>query len=586
MSPRGVGEVGIRVEPRAGLTPLPHSECAAECHHRGTCAALFNDQPAFRLVQCLCHAGFSGSACEFEEPRACINSCSSHGRCLGRLCLCQRGWHGLDCSLSRHSAHAPARTSPASGLRYVPTYVYPLPTDVAMLQASQGSRGAPGARGTFQANRVYLEMLHARQDAIVSDPRAASLFVVPLMLTQRRGNMWEPQQYMAEVIDRVRMRWPFWNRSNGEDHIMLTTQDYGGCMISPAARRAIIVSHFGFEKSMPQWMNVTHWRAALDGTSASTSVQPATGERGALHRPDQPPGGGVGRSRPGVARWELRARSWEKDDTPGCARHQREKGTPLPALKSGCSRHQGPCFDAKKDVVIPTDFVVPEAELRATQAEAAEWRGCGSQRVRRKLLFLAGSLVDKNVPWYSQLVRQEFQRLHANDSAVEIRVGAWSIGDLRDADYCLSPSGVGFGWRVYVALAALCVPVIVQPMVHQAFDDLAPFDLFSLSFPLSDVKRLPQLLRAVPPETLCMLRENAARYFPLFLWQTPGGLAYDMLQLSLCRRSLQLHQRAERAERVRRGGRRAAAPPWAACARMTAEELLKAASLGGGRASW
>ena len=474
----------------------------------------------------------------------------------------------------------PARTSTASGLRYVPTYVYPLATDVSMLQASQGSRGAPGAYGTFQANRVFLEMLHARHDAIVSDPHAAHLFVVPLMLTQRRGNMWEPQQFIADVVNGIRARWPFWNRSRGEDHIILTTQDYGGCMISPAVSRAIIVSHFGFEQSMPVWMNVAHWRAALDDARIRSADAPVGMSQRQWDVHD--------RGRAALARWELRARSWEVDDAPGCARHPRASSRILapPALEptwSGCRRHQGPCFDAAKDVVIPTAFLVPEAELEATRAEVAAWRGCGGQqRVRRKLLFLAGSLVDKNVPWYSQLVRQEFQRLHANDSAIEIRVGAWSIRDLRDADYCLSPSGVGFGWRVHVALAALCVPVIVQPMVHQAYDDVVPYHLFSLSFPLSDVKRLPQLLRAVPAETLCTLRANAMRYYPLFLWQTPDGLAYDMLQLSLCRRALRLHQRAQGDGVGRRRSRRAL-PPWAACARMTAEELLEAAGSGGGR---
>ena len=137
------------------------------------------------------------------------------------------------------------------------------------------------------------------------------------------------------------------------------------------------------------------------------------------------------------------------------------------------------------------------------------------------------------------------------------------LGDLRDADFCLAPSGVGFGWRVYVSLAALCIPVIVQPLVHQAYDDIAPFDRFSLSFALSDVKRLPELLRAVPRKKLCELRENAARYFRLFMWQSPDGLAYDMLMLSLCRRALRVHK-----------GQGGVRPPWAACAQVTVEEVL------------
>jgi hypothetical protein len=117
-----------------------------------------------------------------------------------------------------------------------------------------------------------------------------------------------------------------------------------------------------------------------------------------------------------------------------------------------------------------------------------------------------------------------------------------------------------------VALAALCVPVIIQPHVQSAFADLLPYEQFSLRYGLSDLKRLPALLRAIPPRMLCTLRANGARYGRLLTWQPPDGLAYDMLQLSLCRRA------------ISHAGRRAT-PAWdGACAHMTVDELLRTAS--------
>jgi len=136
---------------------------------------------------------------------------------------------------------------------------------------------------------------------------------------------------------------------------------------------------------------------------------------------------------------------------------------------------------------------------------------------------------------------------------------------MRNATFCLCPSGVGFGWRVYIALAALCIPVIIQPGVQQAFASMVPYGKFSLSYQLNDVKVLPQLLSAIPSERICTMRVNAFRYRRVFMWQQPHGLAYDMLQLSLCRLALTLHAK---------GANPSVSVPWAPCARMTVEELI------------
>ena len=38
---------------------------------------------------------------------------------------------------------------------------------------------------------------------------------------------------------------------------------------------------------------------------------------------------------------------------------------------------------------------------------------------------------------------------------------------MRDSRFCLCPSGWGYGWRLYLAMATLCIPVIIQPMIEQ-----------------------------------------------------------------------------------------------------------------------
>jgi len=51
-------------------------------------------------------------------------------------------------------------------MRYAPTYVYTLPTDMSMEFTYQRD---PTRRGTFYGNRVFVEMLHARGDALVAE---------------------------------------------------------------------------------------------------------------------------------------------------------------------------------------------------------------------------------------------------------------------------------------------------------------------------------------------------------------------------------------------------------------------------------
>ena len=89
--------------------------------------------------------------------------------------------------------------------------------------ASQAGSTGFDARGVFEAERVFLERLHRRGD-VISDPEEAALFVVPLLLTQKAGNLWPPQAYLASVVESLRLRYPFWNRSAGSDHVFFTTQ--------------------------------------------------------------------------------------------------------------------------------------------------------------------------------------------------------------------------------------------------------------------------------------------------------------------------------------------------------------------------
>lgn len=126
-------------------------------------------------------------------------------------------------------------------------------------------------------------------------------------------------------------------------------------------------------------------------------------------------------------------------------------------------------------------------------------------------------------------------------------------------------SGWGYGWRTYVALAVLCIPVIIQPLVEQAYHDVLPYSELALVFDPVDLERLPEMLKAIEQKKICQMRQAALRYRRLLLWRQPEGLAYEMLQLSLCRRAVKVFSTYRPMSQL---------PSWAACTNLTVEDFL------------
>ena len=99
---------------------------------------------------------------------------------------------------------------------------------------------------------------------------------------------------------------------------------------------------------------------------------------------------------------------------------------------------------------------------------------------------------------------------------------------LRDSKFCLAPSGMGFSTRSYESIAQGCVPLVIQDepvsrtSVDQAFEDVLPWDEFSLRLEQKDIPRLPQLLAEYPDDKWRALKRNLACVWPRVVWLHPG----------------------------------------------------------------
>ncbi|KIY93098.1 exostosin-like glycosyltransferase, partial [Monoraphidium neglectum] len=223
-----------------------------------------------------------------------------------------------------------------------------------------------------------------------------------------------------EALDWLRTAYPFWNRTQGRDHVWLFTHDEGACWApTEVYRNSIVLTHYGVAQ-----------RAATDGGAAAAQL------------PLPPPSS--------TTRREFNY----SVDVLGDER--------LPGGWRRLIEGHG-CYDASKDLVIPA--FRPPAQYHAAMALG------GMHRKRDILLLLRGDMGDSRPKAFSGGLRQEVHSLARDKqwaSKYSIRVGNTREieGDysllLARSTYCLVlPED---GWVALFEDAVLhgCIPVYVS----------------------------------------------------------------------------------------------------------------------------
>ena len=77
-----------------------------------------------------------------------------------------------------------------------------------------------------------------------------------------------------------------------------------------------------------------------------------------------------------------------------------------------------------------------------------------------------------------------------------------------------------------------------QDGVQQPYEDLLPYDQFSLRISKPRLRQLSDLLRSIPPDHYARLRAGLGLYWRAFVWDpAKGGRAYNMTIAALQRRA-------------------------------------------------
>lgn len=239
---------GVALPPKArrkrALLPTvlyaPLADCPGSCSQHGLCERSVRAKGVLGPSRCVCAEGWGGRGgdCSKAEPElVCPGACSGRGVCTDRgWCHCQPGSYGADCSLS--GATVPRLAWPTPSTLRPRIYVYDLPPRFnAWWRTVHGQR--------WQRNlgsRLHERLLASRYRT--DDPREADFFYVPVA----------PLDDVSHDVAIAAARWvaathPWWNASQGRDHVYAFAWDYGACWVGghPLLRRSVFLSHFGLE---------------------------------------------------------------------------------------------------------------------------------------------------------------------------------------------------------------------------------------------------------------------------------------------------------------------------------------------------
>ena len=480
---------GWRREPCVGD---PLDKCPSRCNGKGTC----------RGGQCACIPGYLGRACERSIPWFCPSNCLGRGACEYGFCQCRAPYYGVDCSLQPAPAPAPAQPGSPSppplpdghlGAIAPPrtdavrtrctrpcVYVYELPARMNVLALKAEPHWpfyehGPADYRAFKAIHVSL----LRSAHRTADPGRADLFYVPTW--DLHGSWGNPEIYWR-ALQYVRDVFPFWNRTNGRDHMWTNTRDAGGCSnpwgsIWDQTRHSTLLTNWG----------------AVTGLGGVPTERCFDATRDVVV--------------PGVLRASIVAKS------PFLPFHQRFPDDPAAAAAAS---------------VADTPMARRAWERRPTLLffhGAICWQTYDKVR---SMAALARKCQQKHgfLDHYSFGVRWEVYRRFHSEPGFNLRATdllppphhASNDDQILAATFCLCPSGTGWGMRVYHSAALGCIPVVVQrdehaayPPVLQAFEGLVlDWEAPSVRIEYRDVPHLPAILRRLAANATALAEKRRA----------------------------------------------------------------------------
>ncbi|KAI8107071.1 hypothetical protein M9434_001716 [Picochlorum sp. BPE23] len=473
----------------------------------GWCEA---DTPEFK---CPCIAdGLAGEFCQFNRESFCINQCGGHGICISGFCKCDAGWYGHDCAHKvpgmyikstddaeidpwiRDFARIPGSELPSGGKRLRPLiYVYNMDPifDQTILQYRVDAGSC--VHRTFDASNVSVPQGHGycsetglhelflQSPHRTLDPEEADFFYIPMYTAclqfpvanfddfpsyhtpRASARVYMAASMMYEAQHWIRRMYPYWDRKNGRDHILLAPHDEGSCWVPKVLRNAIILTHWGYTGYNNH--SFTSYGPDMFDTKAKDKIYQPKGMRHLI----------------------------------------------------GYER----CVDPEKDLVIPQIFFkgkfagspfvsnspsVRRDFLASHKGRTLDWLPKYSRGSRQNLTKLC-----KEESWW------EKYKIYIGESNPPNNTLTYSEL-LNRSIFCPVLMGEGFTNRFVDSVMHGCIPVIIIDDVLGDFETVLRIEEFSLRVSFQDMSKLPDILLAVSKEDIERMQNNIQKIWSRYIY--------------------------------------------------------------------
>jgi len=455
-----------------------------------------------------------GQFCEIPTECSCINQCSGNGCCHGGFCQCKDGWYGVDCSI-------PSISSP---LKEWPQWLRS-----ATVHLPDGRLGDDyhNIRAVVKKKRplIYIYDLPPEFNIHLLEGRHFRFQCVNRIYDDRNKSLWTDQLYGSQMALYESLLASPYRTLNGEEADYFYVPVLDACLITRAddAPHLSMKNHMGlrsyltldfYKKAYDHIMeHYTYWNRS----SGHDHIWFFAWDEGACYAPKE-----IWNSMM-LVHWGNTNSKHNHSTTAYLA----DNWDHIPIERRGTH----PCFDPKKDLVLPA-WKRPDPY----NVKARFW--ARSRRERFTLFYFNGNLGasfknNRPEPNYSLGIRQKLAAEFASEPNKEGKFGRQSTKDvivvsqkspnyyseLGSSLFCGVFPGDGWSGRMEDSVLQGCIPVIIQDGIQVAYENVLNYDSFAVRIAEDDIPHLVQILRGINETELEFKLANVQKLRQRFVYR-------------------------------------------------------------------
>ncbi|TKY62593.1 glucuronoxylan glucuronosyltransferase F8H [Spatholobus suberectus] len=466
--------------------------------------------------KCECnYDGLMGRFCEVSVQFTCINQCSGHGHCRGGFCQCDNGWYGVDCSTP----------SVISSLREWPNWLRPAEVDVTNNQHSGEKVINANAVVTKKRPLIYVYDLPPEFNSLLLEGRHFKVDCVNRFYDHINATIWTDELYGAQIALYESILASPHRTLNGNEADFFFVPVLDSCLIA----RADDSPHLSLQdhKGVRSFLTLDYYKNAYNHiieqypywnrSSGRDHIWFFSWDEGACYAPKEI--------------WNsMMLVHWGNTNTKhshSTTAYWPDNWDDIPSDRRGVH----PCFDPKKDLVIPA-WKVPNVRVLSSKLWA--W-----PREKRKTLFYFNGNLGPGYPngrpeeSYSMGIRQKLAEEFGSSPNKEGKLGKQRAKDvivtakrsenydvaLASSVFCGVLPGDGWSGRMEDSILQGCIPVIIQDGIFLPYENVLNYDSFAVRIPEDEIPNLIKILRGINDTEIKFKLANVQKIWQRFLYR-------------------------------------------------------------------